>query len=182
MKKVMEVRNEIREEINGKVGASFKKSDYERMAKAFINDIEFTTEVVKTRKEDGTITKETIQPVKDFRNNVLKPILTKFGVDAVEAEKINEIEIDKVKGLYEFQSELNYEFMQTGRKLDFLPKEDFKASMFLYNESGSTKEHKMVRKDKDGNRTESFTTVIKEDHVILKVKSTCPKNKKKKAK
>ena len=181
MKKVMEVRNEIREEINGKVGASFKKSDYERMAKAFINDIEFTTEVVKTRKEDGTITKETIQPVKDFRNNVLKPILTKFGVDAVEAEKINEIEIDKVKGLYEFQSELNYEFMQTGRKLDFLPKEDFKASMFLYNESGSTKEHKMVRKDKDGNRTESFTTVIKEDHVILKVKSTCPKNKKKKA-
>ena len=30
----MEVRNEIREELNGKVGASFKKSDYERMAKA----------------------------------------------------------------------------------------------------------------------------------------------------
>ena len=69
--------------------------------------------------------------------------------------------------------------METGRKLDYLPKEDFTGGVLLSTEEPSVKEHKVVKKDKDA--PEEKVTVTKEAHRILKVKSKTPKNKKKSA-
>ena len=75
--------------------------------------------------------------------------------------------------------ELDYQYMETGRRIDFLPKEDFQGSIYLKEEEEVTKEFKVPnKKDENGNAVTVRGTI--ERHIQLKSKSKAPKNKKKK--
>ena len=114
-------------------------------------------------------TVENLNVSKKFRNEFLKPLIMEFGVDAVEAAKIDTMDLKNVGGFYEAQSEINYEYMRGGRKLDFLPKEDFQASMYLFDNEEEEKERRNPK-------TKETFNVKYGAHTTLKVKTKCPKN------
>ena len=83
-----ELRDEMKMQIEaGEKKRNHSKSDYNKFAKAFVNDIEFTSYKVKGVDEDGKPVKEEIKPVENFRKDVKKG-RRDFGVDKQEAEKI----------------------------------------------------------------------------------------------
>lgn len=165
---------EIKTKANG--STLFNKGEYDKLALGMLNDTEYTVDVVTKRREDGIETK-TINPGQQFRNGFIKPILKDFGVDKIEAERINDYEFNKIDGLYELQNEINFKYMETGRKLDFLPKEDFVGGMTLTDVQPFEKEYKKVKKSKDD--PDEFVNIRKEAHRVLTAKSKTPKNKRK---
>jgi hypothetical protein len=169
-KSFQEVFNEIRSNVTmskkGKPVKSFSKSDFDRLAKAFLNERGYKTEVVGT-KEGSMVTKEVL-PVDEFRG-MIKIILQDFGVDKQEAQKmIDSYEIHNVDGLYELCSELLYQYMNAGKKFDFMPKKDFVGSM-------SIKEVAAAEGLFTDIRTKEKITIKKEAHKLLEKKSKCPK-------
>lgn len=168
VKNVEQVKAMMKESTKGKLG-QFNKAEYEEMVGAVLNDTDREVRVVKRRSDDGTVTVENVNVAKKFRNEFLKPLIMEFGVDAVEAAKIDTMDLKNVGGFYEAQSEVNYEYMKGGRKLDFLPKEDFQASMYLFDNEEEEKERRNPK------TKESFN-VKYGAHTTLKVKTKCPKN------
>ena len=158
----------IEESTHGKLG-QFNKSEYEEMVAGVLNDIDREVRVVKRRSDDGTVVVENVNVSKKFRNEFLKPLLMEFGIDSVEASKIDTMDIRNVGGFYEAQSEINYEYMKGGRKLDFLPKEDFQASMYLF-------ENEEEEKERRNPKTKETFNVRYKPYTTLKVKTKCPKN------
>lgn len=166
-----ELKQELAEEINkGEKKRTHSKTDFNKMAKAFVNDVEFTAHKVKGVDEEGNPVKEEFQPVKEYRKG-LKRILTDFGVDKQEAEKMmQDYQIKSVDGLYEFMSELMYQYMESGKKFQFIPKEDFNGSMWIDNDEGDDDWKEYRNPSKPG---ESVYTKRK-PHKVLNRKSSCP--------
>lgn len=166
-----ELKNELANEIQkGDKKRTHSKNDFNKLAKAFLNDVEYTTHKVKGVDEDGKPVKEEIQPVKEYRKG-LKKMLTDFGVDKQEAEKMmTDYEIKSVEGQYEFISELLYQYMESGKKFQFIPKEDFNASMWIDDDEGDDDWKEYRNPSKPG---ESVYTKRK-PHKVLNRKSTCP--------
>lgn len=174
-----EIRASLKPDKDGQLSGSFKKSDYLNLAKAMLNTPDYSTEIVKSRNdEDGTVVTETLKPVEMFREKFLKPILKDCGVDAAEADMVMTMEIKKVEGLYELVKELDYQYMMAGRNVDFLPKEDFKASMSIDHHDEFVRESRVPgKKDIDGN--DVFVKNLIKEHFTLGVNSKVPSNKKK---
>lgn len=168
-----EVFNEIKANISvsstGKTIKTFSRSDFDKMAKAFVNDVNYTTETVSMK--NGKLEKKEVKPVEKFRG-MIKAVLKDFGVDAQEAEAImsDTKEIKSVDGLYELVSELVYRYMEAGKKFDFMPKEDFVGSLSLDSKDEDEKEYRNI-KDPDG----PGIKVKKKKHKVLNKHSKCPK-------
>lgn len=166
-----ELKKEIREEINkGEKKRTHSKNDFNKFAKAYVNDVDHVSYKVKGVDENGAPVKEEFKPVQDYRKG-LKKVLADFGVDKQEAEKImNDYQFKNVDGLYEFVSELLYEYMETGKKFQFVPKEDFNGSMWVDEDAGDDDWKEYRNPSKPG---ESVFTKRK-PHKVLNRKSTCP--------
>jgi hypothetical protein len=150
----------------GKPVKSFSRSDFDRLAKAFVNEVGYTTEVVGTK--DGEMVTKEVNPVEKFRG-MLKVILQDFGVDKQEAQKImDSYEIRNVDGLYELTSELVYQYINAGKKFDFMPKKDFVGSMSLKDVAAAEGLFTDIR-------TKEKISIKKEAHKLLEKKSKCPK-------
>lgn len=171
MSKFGDLKKEMREEIiKGEKKRNHSKTDFNKFTKAFVNDVDFTTHKVKGVDEAGKVIKDEVKPVEEYRKG-LKKILIDFGVDKQEAEKImKEYEIKSVDGLYEFISELMYEYMDTGKKFSFLPKEDFTGTMWLDDVEADTDWQEYRNPSKPG----EFIYSKRDKHKVLNRKSSCP--------
>lgn len=175
-----EVFTEIKEGLSvsasGKVVKTFSRSDFDKLAKAFVNEVGYTTETVSMR--GGELQRKEVTPVKAFRG-MIQAILRDFGVDKAEAERVMDetYTIKSVNGLYEFVSELIYVYMDAGKKFEFMPKEDFVGNISLDDVEEETDKEYRIKKS-DG--TENVYYVTKQKHKVLNKKSKCPQWKKSK--
>lgn len=159
---------------SGKKVKSFSKSDYEKMAKSLINDKDYTAAVVTTVK--GKEEKKEIQPVKELRDGLVKSILISAGHDKAEAAALAQsMEITNVGGLYEFKSELDYNYLKAGKRLNFLPKEDFNASLVIDEKEAREVKYRDLK-------TKEEKTSYQGAYLKLVSSSSCPKGKKGKKK
>lgn len=178
MKSFTEVYNEIKESATGSA-TTWSKSDFDKLAKALLNDYGYKTTVASTK--GGELVKNDIEPVKMFRDGTIVKLLVDAGLDKCEATKIaSEYEFSKVDGLYELISEILYNYMGAGKKFNFLTKENFNASLTINDIEETVSEYKTIRKT-DDEPVETFKVETKA-HKVLKAKSKAPKWLKKKFK
>jgi hypothetical protein len=173
-----EISSNITMSKKGKPVKSFSRADFDKLAKAFLNDTGYKTEVAGLK--GGELTLKEVMPVAEFRN-MLKVILKDFGVDnAAAAPIIDKYEIRNVDGFYEVCSELIYQYMVAGKKFDFMTKSDFKGSMSIDDVGESVSKYKKIKKKGEEGLPDEFITVSKKAHKILNKKSKCPSWKKSK--
>ena len=165
-----EVFNEIKEGVSttksGKPMQSWSRDAFDKLAKAYVNEVDYTI-LQASAKGDSYVTKE-VKPVQLLRS-MIQRILIDFGVDKAEAERVmtEAYEITKVDGIYELCSELIYQYMDTGKKFDFITREDFAGSLVLKEVGESVSDHKHPT-------THEVTRVKKEKHKVLEKKSKTP--------
>jgi len=162
-----EIKANVSVSKKGKPVRSFSRSDFDKLAKAWLNEVGYKVEAVSTK--DGELVKKDVFPVQEFRN-MLKVILQDFGVDKQAAAKVLDAsyEIRNVDGMYEICSELPYVYMDAGKKFDFIPRENFIGSMLLDEVGESVGEFTDIR-------SKEKIHVQKKAHKILQKKSKCPK-------
>lgn len=182
MSNLEEIKKAIMEKTKDKKPGSavFNKEEYTDFIRAGLNEVDMEVEIVSKRDKDtGHVETKKIKPIEKFREEFLKPILMDYGVDEAEANNIKTSEIKSVGGIYEAIKELDYQYMETGRRIDYLPKENFQGSMYLKEVGEVTKEFKVPnKKDEAGNPMTVKGTI--QEHIQLKAKSKAPKNRKKK--
>lgn len=165
------LKKELKDQIEkGEKKRNHSKSDFNKFAKAFVNDPEFTSYKVKGVDENGQPIKEEIKPVEAYRKDV-KKVLLDFGVDKQEAEKImSEYQFKNTDAAYEMVSELMYQYLDTGKKFGFMPKEDFNGSIFIDDVEADDDWQEYRIPSKPG----EFTYTKRKAHRTLNRKSTCP--------
>ena len=168
MKNYNELVNEIREELNNGGKRSFSRELFNELTSAYLNDIDNTTTIAKTR--NGELVTEEINVPLDFRRMLFK-ILLDFGVDKQEAERIltNDYQFKDVSALYEVSSELILNYAGTGKKYNFITKPDLQCSLIIddYEE-----EVKLTKRP--GAEESEAKEVLYKKHRKAKVQSTCP--------
>ena len=154
-----------------KVGR-FNKKKFNNYMLKIMNDPTYAVKVARN-KQSGVDLKE-INPTKEFRNWCRKT-LEKCGMDKKEASAImaKDFQFDTSEGLYDFFVSVMYEYMTEGNKIDFIPREDFKGTLFLTDvpEKETTRKHYNPQ-------DRVFLGEFKEKkkkHKELRVKSSCPK-------
>lgn len=167
-----EVMQNLREGVSksksGKPTRTFSRTDFNKLAVAFLNEVEYQGEVASIKQ--GELQLGSIEPVKAFRKLFYR-VLTDFGVDKQEAERVltNEYSFSNADGAYEFISELIFNYLDAGKKFDFIAKADFKGSLVLDEIGESVKEHRNIKDP----GAEPFK-VKKKKHRVVKAKSTAP--------
>lgn len=161
-----EVKSEVSTTPKGKPMRSFSRSAFDRLAKAMVNDINYKIEQAGVKK--GELVKKDLYPVQEYRKS-LHRILVDFGVDKQEADRIltEEYEIRHVDGFYELVSELPYQYMNAGKKFDFIQREDFSGSLTIKEVDETTTEHQNIR-------TKEKFKVKKQKHKVLEKQSKAP--------
>ena len=176
MSKFSDLKKEMKESISkGEKQRRHSKADFTKFAKEFVNDVEFEVTKVKGVDENDKPVVEKITPVKDYRKT-LEKILEDFGVDKQEAAKMTtDYQIKSVDGMYEFVSELLYQYMETGKKFQFIQKEDFNGAIWVDDEEEDDdwKEWKNPRAKVDPSQPE-YVYVKKKAHKKLNRSSKCP--------
>ena len=183
MKTFDEVYKEISSNVSvtksGKPKKTFSKTDFDALTKALLNTPEFKT--VYYGMKNGEVVTKDVYPVKQLRES-LKRILTDNGVDAQEAAKfVTDYTFTNVDGMYEFISEILYQYMDAGKKFDFPTKKDFKASLSIKDVEESEGIYSAIAKKGDKNPPEKFK-IKTQKHKILEKKSKAPDWLKKKFK
>ena len=168
--------NEVFEEIKSNISISkkgnpvksFSRQDFAKLAKALINPPDYTINAVALR--NGEVTTTEVKPIEAFRG-VIRRILVDFGVDKQEADRVLEsaYEIKSVDGFYELTSELIYQYINAGKKFDFITREDFVGSFSLKSVNETTTIHKIIQ------NPDEIHTVNKKAHKQLDKRSKCPK-------
>lgn len=161
-----EIKANVSTSASGKQVKSFSRSDFDKLAKAFLNTPDYTMESVSQKA--GELVRKTHEPVKALRGMIQK-ILLDFGVDKQEAERVltDAYEIRSVEGIYELCSELVYQYANAGKKFDFITREDFAGSILLKEVEEATSTHKDIR-------TKEEFQVHKKAHKVLDKKSKVP--------
>lgn len=173
---VSEVLDEIKaQKVNSKgktVLNRFNKKSFNKLMKAMMNDPEFKTTVASVKKSNLDSVDE-ISVTQNFRE-FIKKVLQKAGFDANDANIVMspDFTFDDVEGLYEFFATAVYLYIEKGNRFDFIPKEDFKGSLFLADIDENVTTSDMTNpttKEALG----TFETT-KKKHKKLGVKSSCP--------
>lgn len=169
-----EIKANVSVSKSGKPVRSFSRSDFDKLAKAYLNTVDYKIESVAVK--DGELVTKEIEPVKALRG-MIQRILLDFGVDKQEAARVmsEAYEIRNVDGIYELCSELIYKYMEAGKKFDFIPRMDFVGSLTLKEVGDTITEHKDIR-------TGEKIKVEKKAHKVLDKKSKVPKWLKKRVK
>ena len=160
-----EVKASVSKTSTGKPVRSFSRADWDKLAKAYLNDPHYTVKAASV-KGGELVTKE-IEPVKAIRTMIYK-VLVDFGVDKQEAERVlDTYEFRSVEGVYELASELVYRYMEAGKKFDFITREDFSGSLTVKEVEESVSTHKNIR-------TKEEFKVKKKQHKVLEKQSKAP--------
>jgi hypothetical protein len=162
-----EIKANVSTSASGKPVKSFSRSDFDKLAKAYLNTPDYKLEAVALKA--GELVKKELEPVKALRG-MIQRILLDFGVDKQEAARILDAsyEIRNVDGIYELCSELVYQYANAGKKFDFITREDFAGSVLLKDVAAAVSKHKDIR-------TGEEFEVAKKAHKVLEKKSKVPK-------
>lgn len=162
-----EIKTNVSVSASGKPLKTFNRKDFDKLAKAYLNEIDYKIESVSTKK--GELIKTEIEPVKELRS-MLKRILLDFGVDQQEAENImsESYEIKSVQGIYELCSELIYQYLLCDKRFNFITREDFSGALKIKEHEESITEHKNIK-------TGEPCKVKKKKHRTLEKISKTPK-------
>lgn len=166
-----EVFNEIKGNVTlskkGKIVKSFSRTDFDKLAKAFLNTPGYTVTAIGTK--EGEVVEKEIKPVEKFRG-MIQAILKDFGVDKQEAARVLEdsYEIKNIDGMYEVCSELIYKYLDAGKKFDFITQNDFLGSLTVDEVAETVGTFRNIR-------TKEEIKIKKKAHKVLKHKSKCPK-------
>ncbi len=157
---IEEIKKEVRQQ-------SFSIADYGRVFAALVNDKEYKYNDVKMTAEG--LVKEEHAPFVEFREFVAKLVKTaKLGLSQEEIDAAVEHIMVTPKDAQFFHSlmgELQYQYMNTGRKMHLFTREDASASIALKEKQGREKDIK----------TKTGTVKIKtQDHKVLTQSSGCP--------
>lgn len=174
--------SEVLESISAKKNAKgkiiknrFSEKSFNKLLAAMFNDPDFTTEVavVKAGQLD---TVEKIKVSEGFRN-FCRRLLEQAGMDSADSAVVLNPEFTisekMTEGLYEFMATAIYIFIEKGNKFDFIPKPDFKGSIYL-NEV----DEKIVEKEAIHPATRESLGMFKTTkgkHKELRTKSPTPK-------
>lgn len=153
----------------GKAKKTFSQSDFEKLFLAFLNENDYTTEVVKSK--GGELVKIPIQPVKEFRRTFYE-VLLDYGVDKEQAQSMldGSYQFRKVHGAYEFVSEVLTSYLES-KTFAFIPKEDLTAVLSIGPVEEVIKEFRVPTAEGEAPRTVK-KKVLK--HRKMKVKSGAP--------
>ena len=174
IKSVYEVIAEITPETgkDGKVGMNrFNKAKFNDLMLAIVNDNNFKDKVVKKSNAEKCEV-EDVLVTQNFRKWFYKAICDLMDANDAKIVLDDNWKIKSVDGLYEFFCSCVYTYMDAGNKFDFVPHEDFKASIFLKDVDEKTKVSDS-RNPKDGSYIGTFETK-KKKHKVLVSKSSCP--------
>ena len=168
MKSYIELVNEVKEELANGGKRSFSRELFNDLTAAYLNDIGNTTTIAKTK--NGELVEEEINVPLDFRKMVMK-ILLDFGVDKQEAERIltNDYQFRDVSAIYEVASETILNYVDTGKKFNFIAKPDLQCSLLIEDYEEEVKMTKRPGADDSEARE-----VLYKKHRKLKAQSTCP--------
>lgn len=118
---------------NGKhVVSTFSRREFNNIMQTTLNDVDY--ESTRCITKDGKMIKETFKPVQEFREKFLMPIFIDCKLDkedAVEKAKTYEFSRSQAETLYPIVSDVIYNYMDSGKKFNFIPKEDFVASISI---------------------------------------------------
>lgn len=162
----------IAQERNNLKSKNFSREAFNKLLLNYINDPEFESHIMKTHGD--VVYKITTKPVKQLRT-ALKQILIDFGVDSKDAEGIiTDYKFKKatVDSLYDFMSDVIYQYLSTGRTLKLYDKEDVSSSISLQEYDEFTKKYRNPRTKEMG------LPIKNKKHKKTKVKSATPKWKK----
>lgn len=155
----------------GKTKKNFSKGAFEDLFLAFLNENDYTTEVVRTKGDD--LVRVETKPVNEFRRTFYE-VLIDYGVDKEQAASMldGSYQFRKVHGAYEFVSEVLTNYLAS-KNFTFLPKEDFKAVLSIdHIEEEKGKTFRVPPAEKGGEAGS-----VKKDvkaHRKMKVKSGAP--------
>ena len=158
----------------------FNKKNFEKLMKAMLNDINFTTQIARV-KNGELASVEDIEVSKGFRK-FCRRVIEKSGIDKTESERImtDEFVFDNVEGLYEFFATAMYLYIQAGNRFDLIPKKNFKGSIALKKVGKSTKTAEAF--SPQTRESLGFFETTKDAHEELVVKTGCPAYLKKRMK
>ena len=110
-----EVFNKISEA--SKTSKRYSKGDHVEMTQALLNEGSYEVEYFTNPSNDEAV-KITKDPVKDYRDS-LKPLLSEFGVDKAEQEKINSVPFSKkhAEALINVSQLVQHDYLATGKKI-----------------------------------------------------------------
>lgn len=158
----------IQEERKNLQSKSFSKATFDKLVLTYLNDPEFESHIMKKKGDEAV--KITTKPVKKFRKLVYN-VLLDFGVSKDDAAAIMttyKFKNKTVEGLYEFISDLLYQYGNTGRWLRLYEKEDNIASIKAIDVNEMTKSYRNPRTKEMGD------PIRKKKHKKTVVKSSCP--------
>lgn len=148
---------------------TFNETEFNELGTALLNEPEYTVKVATTVK--GEYSEKETQPVKAFRKSVIGGILKEAGHDTAEQNKfIDNYQFGKLP-LYPIVSELVEQYMDAGKAFALQPKEDMRA---VFTIEAQPEEVKEVTAPKSNEITKKRYGAYRK----VKVKSTCPSNKK----
>ena len=168
------VLNEIQES----KGDQFNKSEFFRLFAAFLQDKDYSVDVVKKIK-DGSPEIISTLPVKEFEKFLVKVIKKTTGLKPDEAEAaIKKYNFDKAdaESIINVSTEIIEQWIRAGKIFKFPTKEDMKLSL-----EGKKQDKKVLEgviKGKEGTPDRAYKTEHGQ-YIKIVSKSPCPTNKKK---
>lgn len=149
----------------------FSKKAFDEMMLRILNDIDYTSEIVKVRH--GEIYHDDVKVTKKFRKFCRK-LLEQVGMDKSESSIVESegFKFESVDGLYEFFCEALYQYMLEDNIFGLPAKEDFKGSLYLVDVPETEKEFDAI----DPRTKKPLGTYKRKNkkHKKLKAQSTTP--------
>lgn len=108
---------------------AFSKKTQDEVSRALINDPDYERREYRRKGSDFEVVKS--YPVKDFRNGLKDLVKSEFGVDATEADKLDNIDLSKKisNPIGEMSGVIVKGVMKTGKTFRFSPENDKETVM-----------------------------------------------------
>lgn len=148
---------------------TFNETEFNELGTALLNEPDYTVKVSTTVK--GEYSEKETKPVAALRKAIIDGLMKDAGHDAAERAKyVQEYKFGKLP-LYPVVSEMVEQYMDAGKAFALQPKEDMRAVFTIDPQEEEVKE---VTAPKSNEVTKKRYGAYRK----VKVKSTCPANKK----
>lgn len=146
----------------------FSRSKFTTLMTGLLNDPDYEAEIAKVK--DDQVVCEKIQPVKEFRKQIVEKVLRDHGVDKAEAEKAAqtyEFTAKQIDSFYPVMAEGIDKYMDLGFAFKFHQKKDFGG--LVYKAKGDSG-RKKFKNPSNGSTVEMDI----DEHKVLVRKSSAP--------
>lgn len=139
-KLLFEENKKKKKEKKVKTALPFSRSKKAYLTQALLNDPDYEAEIVKFK--DGDFVTAKVNPVADFRKQMLEKVLVDHGIDkqeAAAAAKKYKYSLKQAEAIYPFMSEDVENYIRLGYTYRFLDKKDFSGAIYMRDIDGGVK-------------------------------------------